>query len=95
MSANNSHQSEETKTNLLSASAETQDSLRAQIRELHDKLIFANETIAMMEDELEAKRAARQGSYMRRQSEDDRDEQARNDASDNGDDDEASAQIVG
>ena len=47
-----SKQSEESKSQkggLLNV--ETTDSLRAQIRELSDKLIFANETIAMMEEE--------------------------------------------
>lgn len=34
------------------------ENLRQQIRELSEKLIFANETIAMMEEETETLRAA-------------------------------------
>ena len=36
-------------------SSETVESLRAQVRELNEKLVFANETIAIMEEKKETK----------------------------------------
>ena len=44
-----SQKSEESKISGL-LSSDTMDSLRAQVRELSEKLIFANETIALMDD---------------------------------------------
>ena len=51
---NNSLKSEESKAPNSLIANDSIDGLRAQIRELHEKLIFANETIAMMEDQKNA-----------------------------------------
>ena len=57
LSNDHSQKSEEAKGSLINA-AESTDFLRQQIRELHEKLIFANETIAIMEDQREAGKIA-------------------------------------
>ena len=91
MSNDHSQKSEEAKGSLINA-AESSDFLRQQIRELHEKLIFANETIAIMEDQREAK--DQKVSVQPLQSEEEDEEKLRDEASD-GEDEEPSAKRVG